>query len=137
MTYNYDDIIDHPHHISTKRSAMSPHNRAAQFSPFAALTGYDEEIDETARRTDVRMELTDDQTDQLNQAFQKLKELERPFIAVTYFVPDMRKSGGAYVTYKGYFRFLDMLDQKMKFTDGMEIALNEICCVEFLQAELS
>ncbi len=137
MTYNYDDIIDHPHHTSSKRSAMSPHNRAAQFSPFAALTGYDEEIDETARRTDTRLELTEDQADELNKAFRKLTELEQPLIAVTYFVPDMRKTGGAYVTYKGHFRFLDRLNEEMKFTDGMEIALNEIYSLEFLETELS
>lgn len=133
MTYNYDDIIDHPHYVSAKRLPMTPHDRAAQFSPFAALTGYDEEIDETARRTDTRMELTEDQSDELNKAFRKLSELDRPLIAVTYFVPDIRKTGGAYVTYKGKFRFLDRFNEKMKFTDGMEISLSEICRVEFLE----
>lgn len=137
MTYNYDDIIDHPRYISGKRSPMTPHDRAAQFSPFAALTGYDEEIDETARRTDTRLELTEDQADELNKAFRKLSELDYPLIAVTYFVPDICKTGGAYVTYKGNFRFLDILNEKMKFTDGMAIPLNEIYSVEFLETELS
>lgn len=131
----YKDILDHPHHVSSKRPQMSLYNRAAQFSPFAALTGYDEEIDETARLTDHRAELTEDELNALNDAFQKLSELELPLITVTYFIPDKKKSGGAYVQYTGHFRFLDMGEQKMKFVEGMEISLSCICGVTIAEEE--
>jgi len=131
----YKDILDHPHHVSSKRPQMSLYNRAAQFSPFAALTGYDEEIDETARLTDHRAELTEDELNALNDAFQRLSELELPLITVTYFVPDERKSGGAYVQYTGHFRFLDMGEQRMKFVEGMEISLSDICGVTIVEEE--
>jgi len=135
MTDDYKDIIHHSHHISSKRPQMSLYSRAAQFSPFAALTGYDEEIDETARLTDHREELTEDELDALNAAFQRLSELEQPLITVTYFVPDQKKSGGAYVQYTGHFRFLDMGERKMKFVEGMEILLSDICGVTIVDEE--
>lgn len=135
MTGDYDDIINNPHHVSTKCHAMSLYSRAAQFSPFAALTGYDEEIDETARLTDHRAELTEDELNALNAAFQKLSELELPLITVTYFIPDEKKSGGVYVQYTGHFRFLDMGEQRMKFVEGMEISLSDICGVMIAEEE--
>ena len=131
----YKDILNHSHHVSSKRPQMSLYNRAAQFSPFAALTGYDEEIDETARLTDHRAELTEDELNALNDTFQKLSELELPLITVTYFIPDKKKSGGAYVQYTGHFRFLDMGEQKMKFVEGMEIFLNSVTNIQFVENE--
>ena len=135
MMDDYRDIIHHSHHISAKRPQMSLYSRAAQFSPFAALTGYDEEIDETARLTDHRAELTEDELNALNAAFQKLSELELPLITVTYFIPDEKKSGGAYVQYTGHFRFLDMGEQRMKFVEGMEIPLDTVMNVAFIENE--
>ena len=135
MMDDYRDIIHYSHHISAKRPQMSLYSRAAQFSPFAALTGYDEEIDETARLTDHRAELTEDEQNALNEAFQKLSELELPMITVTYFVPDEKKSGGAYVQYTGRFRFLDMGEQRMKFAEGVEISLSDICGVTIADEE--
>lgn len=131
----YKDILDHPHRVSSKRPRMSLYSRAAQFSPFAALTGYDEEIDETARLTDHRAELTEDELNALNDAIQKLSELELPLITVTYFIPDEKKSGGVYVQYTGHFRFLDMGEQRMKFVEGMEISLSDICGVMIAEEE--
>ena len=98
----YNDIIDLPHHISTTRPRMSMLDRAAQFSPFAALTGYDAAIKETGRLTGQRIELTEECRAVLDRKQQVLLEnlAEHPEVSVTYFVPDERKSGGAYVTGK-------------------------------------
>lgn len=129
---DYKDIINHPHHVSEKRPRMSLHDRAAQFSPFAALTGFDEEIDETARLTDHREELTEDEINQLNDAFRHLSELSLPLICVTYFIPDDKKIGGAYVQYTGHFRFLDLAENRLKFAEGKEIPIENISKLIFL-----
>lgn len=126
MSGNYEHIISHPHHVSATRPRMSNYERAAQFSSFKALTGYEDELCETARLVEKKLELTEVQQDDLNHAFQKLSELELPLITVTYFVPDEKKSGGAYVRYTGHFRFLDMAEGRMKFVEGMEILISEI-----------
>lgn len=133
MMDNYEDIINHPHHVSIKHAPMSLLNRAAQFSPFAALTGYEDAIDETARLTDVQHEMTEEELDGLNNALQMLLEMEveQPLVSVTYFKPDERKCGGSYVTVTGNFRFLDMMEMKLKFTDGTEILLSDLYKIEF------
>ena len=99
----YDDIINLPHHVSTKHPHMAPIDRAAQFSPFAALTGHDEAIKETARLTDERMELDENRKELLDARLQLLREHlgEKPTVTFTFFEPDERKSGGAYVTVTG------------------------------------
>lgn len=129
---DYKDIINHPHHVSDKRPRMSLRDRAAQFSPFAALTGYDEEIDKTARLTDHREELTEDEINELNEAFRRLSESSLPLINVTYFIPDEKKTGGVYVQYTGHFRFLDMGENKLKFAEGKEISVDDISKLTFL-----
>ena len=93
----YSDIIDLPHHVSTKHPHMSPEDRAAQFSPFAALTGYDDAIRETGRLTERRVELDDEELARLDEKFHILQEHleEQPVVRFTYFKPDMRKEGGA------------------------------------------
>ncbi len=132
-TNDYIEILNHEHHVSKTHTPMSMRNRAAQFSPFAALTGYDEAVDETARLTDSRRKLTETELDALNAAFRMLEEKgsEHPFITVTYFQPDKLKSGGKYVTETGKFRVLDMGVQMMKFTDEREIPISEIIEVVF------
>ena len=107
---------------------MSMHDRAAQFSPFAALTGYDDTVRETARLTDEKLELTADRINDLNQKIAFLKEHaeERPEITVEYFIPDEKKSGGKYVTLLGKFRRIDEYNHNMVFTSGEEIPLNDI-----------
>lgn len=129
---DYSDIINHPHHVSEKRQRMSLRDRAAQFSPFAALTGYDEEIDETARLTDHREELTEDETEELNQAICRIQELNLPLVNVTYFIPDEKKSGGKYGQYTGHFRFLDMQESRIKFAEGKEISLEYIAKIDII-----
>ena len=106
---NYEDIRNHERYQLKHHTPMSLESRAAQFAPFAALVGYDEEIGEAARLTDGREELSEDAIDALNQAFQKLleHEEERPLVTVTYFQPDAKKDGGRYMTYTGNFRFYD------------------------------
>ena len=124
----YDDIFNLPHHVSNTRPHMSMHDRAAQFSPFAALTGYDDTVRETARLTDEKLELTADRINDLNQKIAFLKEHaeERPEITVEYFIPDEKKSGGKYVTLLGKFRRIDEYNHNMVFTSGEEIPLNDI-----------
>ena len=134
-TDKYDAIIDCPHYVSQRRPHMSMLDRAAQFSPFDALEGYSDEIDETARTTDERVELSEMQMDELNKKVNHLSELcaeaahgrlsgtevVLPTATVTFFVPDQetnrhsRKSGGAYVTYTGQVRSVDMIMGKITF----------------------
>lgn len=129
---NYEDIQNHERYQLKHHTPMSLESRAAQFAPFAALVGYDEEIGEAARSTDGREELSEDAIDALNQAFQKLleHEEERPLVTVTYFQPDAKKDGGRYMTYTGNFRFYDAEKRVMKFVDGMVIGVELVCRIE-------
>lgn len=130
--HNFEDIINLPHHVSSERGRMSRLDRAAQFAPFAALTGYDDEIKETARLTSERPELDEDRAAAIDTSLQILKDNaeERPEITVTYFSPDDKKDGGAYVTYSGSFRRIDESDRSIVFTDGKKIAVEDIYAVE-------
>lgn len=129
---NYEDIRNHERYQLKHHTPMSLESRAAQFAPFAALVGYDEEIGEAARSTDGREELSEDAIDALNQAFQKLleHEEERPLVTVTYFQPDAKKDGGRYMTYTGNFRFYDAEKRVVKFVDGMVIGSRQVCRIE-------
>ncbi|RGM79402.1 MULTISPECIES: hypothetical protein [Ruminococcus] len=129
---NYEDIRNHERYQLKHHTPMSLESRAAQFAPFAALVGYDEEIGEAARSTDGREELSEDAIDALNQAFQKLleHEKERPLVTVTYFQPDAKKDGGRYMTYTGNFRFYDAEKRVMKFVDGMVLGAGQVCRIE-------
>ncbi|MFR7499406.1 hypothetical protein [Ruminococcus callidus] len=129
---NYEDIRNHERYQLKHHTPMSMESRAAQFAPFAALVGYDEEIGEAARLTDGREELSEDAIDALNQAFQKLleHEEERPLVMVTYFQPDAKKDGGRYMTYTGNFRFYDAEKRVVKFVDGMVIGAGQVCRIE-------
>ena len=124
----YDDIINLPHHQSTKHKQMSNYQRAAQFAPFAALTGYDAEIDETARLTDKKLELSDEQESYLNEQIQLLIERisEKPQSQITYFVPNERKSGGEYVTVTGNVRRVDDYNREIVFTDGLTVKIDDV-----------
>lgn len=128
----YDDIIDLPHHVSATRSRMSMIDRAAQFSPFAALTGYDAAIKETGRLTDERIELSEESRAALDRKQQLLLDnlADRPEVSVTYFVPDERKSGGAYVTVSGRVKKIDSYQRLIVLTDGTKISLDDILDME-------
>lgn len=121
----YDDIIDLPRPKSA-HEPMPMSDRAAQFSPFAALTGYDAAIDETARLTDERIELSSDEREELDYKQQYLAALDSPTMTITYFAPDERKSGGAYMTHTGVLRRIDEVERTMVFEDGASVQIDEI-----------
>ena len=121
----YDDIIDLPRPKS-KHEPMPMSDRAAQFSPFAALTGYSDAIDETARLTDRRIELSEEESAELDYKQQYLATLDAPTVTVTYFVPDERKSGGAYVTHTGVLKRVDEVESMVVFKDGLRVPLDEV-----------
>jgi len=128
---DFSDIMNLPHHVSAKRRQMLLADRAAQFSAFAALTGYDEEIDETARLTDTREARSEDDIAELDAAFQRLlsMESEQPTVTVSYFQPDERKEGGKYVIYTGVFRHFDATENKLIFTDSTRIPVQNISLI--------
>lgn len=129
---SYDDIIHLPHHTSATRPRMSAEARAAQFSPFAALTGYDAVIQETARLTDRPAELADSKKAILNEKLQLLLETagEYPEVAVTFFTLDDRKSGGAYVSTSGSVEKVDEHRRVLVLTDGTMIGFEQIYEIE-------
>ena len=119
----YDDIIHLPHHVSKTRPQMSLEDRAAQFSPFAALTGYDAAILETGRLTEEKSELGEETQAILDRKQRHLAEIidTKPAITVTYFVPDEKKSGGAYSTVTGFLKRIDEYARVPMLTDGSKI----------------
>jgi len=131
----YDDIIHLSHFRSAKRSHMSMHDRAAQFSPFAALTGFESAIEETGRLTDCPTELEEYEKTQLDQALAQLQNLLplHPHITITYFVPDERKSGGSYVSVNGQVKKIDHYRQRIIMMDGSEILLADVVQLECSQ----
>ena len=134
---DYSDIHNHERYHLKNHIPMPMENRAVQFAPFAALTGYDEEIHEAARLTDPMENLSDDALATLNLHFQQLLEhaAERPRVRVTYFQPDSKKDGGAYAVYTGCFRFFDAEKRCLKFTNGTAISAERVCRLEFLSAQ--
>ncbi len=132
LAVQYNDIISRPHHVSMKRPHMSRMGRAAQFAPFAALTGYDSAVSETARLTDHQRVLTEDACAELDERMQILIEhiAEHPMVAVTYFIPDERKTGGLYETICGCVRRVDEYEQLLIFTDGVRLPIPAIYAME-------
>lgn len=127
----YDDIIDLPHHISTRRAHLSMTQRSAQFASFAALKGFDDEIAETARVTDKKLILDENEIEILNEALQYISYNinENLEVSITYFVPDKLKSGGAYVTKKGTVKKIDTFNKSV-IVDNAEIPVNDILKIE-------
>ena len=128
----YDDIISLPHHTSLTRPRMAMIEHAAQFSPFAALTGYDAAVKETARLTEDWVELDEYQKSALNDRLQILQERlsNTPVISITYFVPDERKSGGAYCTETGIIKKIDYYERAVIMRSGTHIPIDEIIGIE-------
>lgn len=134
MKHPYDDILHLPHPTSSRFPRMAESDRAAQFAPFAALTGYDDAVAETARYTEQRIPLAEDSTSDLNLRLQILREHlgSQPSVTVTYFCPDQRKSGGFYRTVSGAVTRID--DQKQMILIGdLALALDDIL---YLESEL-
>lgn len=132
MSGPYDDIIHLPHPTSKNRPRMSIHDRAAQFSPFAALSGHAAAIAETARLTDRKLELDEDTKAELDRRQAILLEhiSERPEITVTWFRPDERKEGGAYITTTGRLKKLDEAERILILTDDTRIPLEAVVSLE-------
>ena len=132
MSNKYDDIINLPHHISEKHPQMTLEARAAQFAPFAALTGYDDEVKETARLTNRRIELDDEAKSILDNKIQIILEQisQRPTVSITYFIPDTRKAGGEYVTITGIIKKVDGYNQVIVLENRTEIPINEIIDID-------
>ena len=128
----YEDILNLPHHVSKTRPQMSMLDRAAQFSPFAALTGYDDAIKETGRLTDEKIEMDEDRKATLDMKQAYLIEMidEQPEISITYFLPDAKKSGGAYVTVTGNLKRFDEYERLLILTDGKKIPMDDIADIE-------
>ncbi|MDD4495467.1 MAG: hypothetical protein PHV32_14200 [Eubacteriales bacterium] len=132
MKKEYDDIINLPHHVSTTRPHMKAIDRAAQFSPFAALTGYDAAVKETARLTDERIELSEDMKTVLSDRLQIIADRmkEQPEIAIIYFQPDAKKNGGAYITAISAVKKIDEYERIVVMTDGTAIPIDEIISID-------
>lgn len=132
MSGKYDDIIDLPHHVSTRHPQMSLQDRAAQFSPFAALTGLDAALQETARLTDRRVTLDEYEQAALDAKLQNLRNriAEHPRVTVTYFVEDVLKEGGAYRTAAGAAKKFVENETRLVLSDGEEIPVADILSLE-------
>ena len=128
MSGTYDDIIALPHPEPRTHPRMSLHDRAAQFSPFAALTGHSAAIAETGRLTDSRITLDESEMARVDAALQRLRELlsQEPVASITYFVPDERKAGGSYQTVTGAVRRIDTLNGVILLTDRREVPIADI-----------
>lgn len=128
MSDNYDDIINLPHHVSDHHPHMSMTDRAAQFSPFASLTGYGDLVDETARYTEKRPALTESEREMLDAKLQQFLLNSRPDaqLSVNYYLPDERKEGGSLQLKTGVVKKIDRLSQEIVFYDGERIRIEDV-----------
>lgn len=131
-SHKYKDIINLPHPTSKSHPRMSMAERAAQFSPFAALTGYGGVIQEAGRLTEMKKELGDSEIEELERNLSRLAENagQRPLISVTYFQPDKKKKGGAYITVTGRFKEINEAEHRLLLTDRTEIPIENILRIE-------
>ena len=132
MNNRYDEIINLPHHVSPTRPQMSMSDRAAQFAPFAALTGYDSAIKETGRLTNERIELDEEALTALDRKYQLLMEAldEAPEVTITYFQPDERKAGGKYVSETGAVKKVDDFERRITMQDGARIPMDDVLSID-------
>ena len=128
----YDDIINLPNPTPTCKPRMSALDRAAQFAPFAALTGYEAVVAEAARLTDDRLELSEDMKIILNDKMQMIVDNldKEPFVTIKYFVPDKRKAGGAYVEVSGIVKEIDEYERCIIMTDGIKIPIEQVRAID-------
>lgn len=130
--FPYEDIVDLPHHISKKHPQPTMADRAARFAPFAAITGYEEMVLEEARVTDERIEMDESSKAALNEKLNMILEFvdEQPEVSITYFEPDKKKSGGAYVNITGIVKRIDEYEHFVIMTDGKKIRIEDIFALE-------
>ena len=133
MNNRYDEIINLPHHVSKTRPQMPMSDRAAQFAPFAALTGYDSAIKETGRLTDERIELDEEALTALDRKYQLLMDTldDAPEVTIIYFQPDERKAGGQYVSATGTVKKIDTFGRRILLRDGTRIPLDSVYDLRF------
>lgn len=133
--HNYDDIINKPRHVSLNHPPMSRSDRAAQFAPFAALTGHKEAVKEMARVTDIKKILDNDQLEIINFELQKIKKLvnDFPLVKVTYFIKDQRKKGGKYVEVTNNLKKIDEYNSILFFDNGLKININDIYQIQMIE----
>ena len=133
MNNRYDEIINLPHHVSKTRPQMPMSDRAAQFTPFAALTGYDAAIKETGRLTDERIELDEEALTALDRKYQLLMDTldDAPEVTIIYFQPDERKAGGQYVSATGMVKKVDDFERRIIMQDGTRIPLDSVYDLRF------
>lgn len=124
----YDDIINLPHYEPKYHPRMSKYKRSAQFAPFAALVGYDEQVQECSRLTDKRLEIDDELKEKINNKLNIINELIKnsPEVEITYFIPDEKKDGGKYITEIGNVKRIDYVNRFIKFTDNKKIILDDL-----------
>lgn len=130
---DYSDIIDLPHHQSETRKHMSLHDRAAQFAPFAALTGYSEAIKETGRLTDKAPDMSEQAKADLDEKLEILRRLlpERPKVTVSFFTEDQRKSGGCYQKMTGKVKRIDEVMRSIILEEGCQIQIDKVTELRF------
>ncbi len=132
MNNRYNEIINLPHHVSKTRPQMPMSDRAAQFAPFAALTGYDSAIKETERLTDERIELDEEALSALNMRCQLLMDVldEAPEVEITYFKPDERKAGGKYISVIGTVKKVDDFERLIIMQNGTKIPMDDVLSID-------
>lgn len=131
-TNKYDSIMNLPHHVSKTRPQMPMSDRAAQFAPFAALTGYDSAIKETGRLTDEKIELDEEALTALDMRYQLLIDAldDQPEVTITFFQADERKEGGAYLTVTGTVKKIDTYERLITMQDGSKIPMDDVLTIE-------
>ena len=132
MNGKYDEIMGLPHHVSKTRPQMPMSDRAAQFAPFAALTGYDSAIKETGRLTDERIELDEGALTALNMRYQLLMDAldDEPEVTITYSQPDERKAGGKFVSAVGAVKKIDDFERRITMRDGTRIPMDDVLSID-------
>ena len=134
MNEKYEKIINLPHHVSKTRPPMSRSDRAAQFAPYSALSGYEDAVEETARLTNEKIELDEYEKEKINATLTTL--LASPpdtVVKITYFRPDRYKTGGAYVTLTGEVAYIDEVKKELVLVGGYEISLDDIFEIQVLE----
>ena len=132
MMGKYDDIIHLPHHVSIKHPRMSMMSRAAQFAPFAALSGYEDALDETARLTDAPIVLSEGGIQEINEKIKFLmaRLTDQTEVTILYFIPDAKKAGGRYTSVTSRIKKIKAYEQEIEMTDGTIIAFHRILSID-------
>lgn len=141
MKNNYEDIIYLPHYEPKNHARMSSYNRAAQFAPFAALTGYEDQVKEVARLTEKKVDIDEELRNDINNKLQiiQMNIKLKTKVTITYFAQDKRKSGGAYITITGNVKKVDSIEEQIVMDDNQKIPMNDVLSIvgDFLRIEES